>query len=109
MRIKRDFQIYEKKHRSGNTGWVVSLGQVNGKRRFRSFSTLEQAQSFKAKCLEKEALKNPIALSDMSELGRASMRLAMEKLKPYGADIGEAVDFYLKYAKPAKVSFSVAI
>jgi integrase len=92
---------------SGNIGWVVSLGIVKGKRKFRSFPTLEQAQAFKAKCIEKEALNNPGALSDMSELGRASVRLAIEKLKPFDADIGQAVDFYLKHAKPARGKINI--
>jgi site-specific recombinase XerD len=107
VRIKRDFQIYKKTHRSGNVGFLVSLGQVNGKRKFRSFNTLEEAQSFRATCLEKEALRNPVALSDMSELGRASVRLAIEKLKPFDADIGQAVDFYLKHAKPPKGKITI--
>jgi integrase len=107
VRVKNEFQIYKKTHRSGNVGWVVSLGMVKGKRKFRSFPTLEQAQAFKAKCIEKEALSNPGALSDMSELGRASVRLAIEKLKPYDAEIGQAVDFYLKHAKPPKGKITI--
>lgn len=102
MRVKKEFQIYSKTHRSGNVAWVVSLGMVNGKRKFKSCSSLEEAQQFKAKCEEKDALKNPTALSDLDELGKASIRHALEKLKPFDATITEAVDFFIKFAKPPK-------
>jgi integrase len=102
MRVKREFQIYERKHRSGNPGWQVSLGMVNGKRKFQPFTTLEAAQTFKAQCEEKQALSNPAALSDLDALGRAAIRHALEKLKPYDATITEAVDFFIKFAKPTK-------
>jgi hypothetical protein len=78
MRVKTEFQIYPKKHRSGNQGWVVSLGLVKGKRKFRSCSTLEEAQLVKAQCIEKNALRNPAALSDLSELGKASICHALD-------------------------------
>jgi len=107
MRLKTEFQIYEKTHRSGNKGWVVSLGVINGKRKFRSCSTLDEAQGVKAECEEKQALKNPVALSDLDELGRAAVRHALEKLKPYDATITEAVDFFVKFAKPPKGKITI--
>jgi len=102
VRVKTEFQIYPKTHRSGNKGWVVSLGMVEGKRKFRSCTTLEEAQRVKAECEEKQALKNPAALSDLDQLGRAAVRHALEKIKPFDATITEAVDFYVKFAKPPK-------
>src|SRR5436853_2254954 len=107
MRVKTDFQIYQKTHRSGNIGWVVSLGRVKGKRKFRSFRSREEAQAFRAKCLANAALNNPVVLSDMSELGRAEVRLAIEKLKPYEANINDAVTFFLKHAMPAKGKITI--
>ena len=102
MRVKREFQIYERTHRSGNKGWQVSLGTINGKRKLQPFTTLEAAQAFKAQCEEKQALSNPTVLSDLDALGRAAIRHALEKLKPYDATITEAVDFFIKFAKPTK-------
>jgi hypothetical protein len=107
MRLKTEFQIYEKTHRSGNKGWVVSLGMVKGKRKFRSCKTLDEAQRVKAECEEKNALKNPTALSDLDELGKAAIRHALEKLKPFDATITEAVDFYVKFAKPTKGKLTI--
>ena len=107
MRVKTEFQIYERTHRSGNKGWIVSLGMVQGKRKFKSFSTIEEAQQYKAQCEEKQALKTPNALSDLNELGCAAIRHALEKLKPFEATITEAVDFFIKYAKPPKGKITI--
>jgi integrase len=68
---------------------------------------MEAAQKAKADLLEKQALKNPAALSDLDELGRASVRHALERLKPYDASITEAVDFYVKFAKPPKGKITI--
>ena len=107
MNVKREFQIYAKTHRSGNPGWVVSLGKVNGIRKFEPFATLEEAQHFRAQCMEKDALKHPTVLADLSELHAASMRMAMAKLKPYDASIVEAADYFIKFAKPPKGNITI--
>jgi integrase len=80
---------------------------VKGIRKFRSCKTLDEAQKVKAECEEKNALKNPTALSDLSELGKAAIRHALEKLKPFDATITEAVDFYVKFAKPTKGKLTI--
>ena len=107
MRVKTEFQIYERTHRSGNTGWMVSLGTVKGKRKFKSFSTREEAELFKAHCMEKNALKNPAALSELDELGKAAVRHAQAKLAPFDSTINEAVDFFLKFSKPPKGKLTI--
>jgi integrase len=80
---------------------------VNGKRKFRSFSTKEEAELFRAKRDEAAALANPEALSDLSELGKAAVRHGMEKLKVYDATISEAVDYFIRFAKPPKGKISI--
>lgn len=93
------FPIYEKTHRSGNCSWVVSLGLVSGKRQFRAFPSREQAEHFRAAAIE-TASKQSESFADLSELARASLRVTLEKLKPYDVTLPEVADFYIKYAKP---------
>ena len=107
MRVKTEFQIYERTHRSGNKGWLVSMGTVNGKRKLKSCSTLEEAQLLKAKLEERNALKNAAALSEIDELGKAAIRFGLAKLKPFDASISEAVDFFVKFAKPPKGKLTI--
>ena len=42
----KSFAVYEKKHASGNVGYRVDLGLVNGKRTFKNFSSKVKAQEF---------------------------------------------------------------
>lgn len=86
---------------------MVSLGKVKGVRKLKSFSTLEEAQIFQARCEEKNALKNPAALSDLDELGKAAIRHAQAKLGPFDSSINEAVDFFIKFAKPPKGKITI--
>jgi len=109
--MNKTFPIYEKTHRSGNRSWMVSLGTINGKRKFRYFESREQAEHFRANCLETAAAKNPESFADLTELARASHRLAIEKAKAYGATVLDAVEFLIKYGKPpnGKVSIQEAM
>ncbi|HWL51223.1 MAG TPA: tyrosine-type recombinase/integrase [Chthoniobacteraceae bacterium] len=107
MRVKTDFQIYERTHRSGNKGWQVSVGMVNGKRKLKSCRTLEEAEYFRGQLIEKNALQNPAALSELDEVGKASVRHALTRLTAYDASLSEAVDFFLKYAKPPQGKITI--
>jgi hypothetical protein len=44
MRIKTEFQIYPKKHRSGRVSFLVNAGTVGGKRHLPAFETREAAE-----------------------------------------------------------------
>src|SRR5213082_3013328 len=98
MNSKKSFAIYEKKHASGNVGYHIDLGKINGKRSFKSFPTREAAERFREKCIKDEAHKHPLALSDINAAMRHEILAAVERLREYGANITEAVDFYIKHA-----------
>jgi hypothetical protein len=102
MRVKREFQIYKKTHRSGNVSWLVNAGKADGKRRLPAFKTREAAEHYRARLLERKALQSPSALSDLTTLAAANVRLALERLEPYEASLLDAVDYYIKFAKPSK-------
>lgn len=107
MRVKTEFQIYPKKHRSGNVSWVVNVGAVDGKRRFSTFPSREAAEHHRAKLIENQALKSQAVLADLTKLQGARVRLALERLEPYEASILDAVDFFIKFAKPPKGRISI--
>ncbi len=86
---------------------MVSIGKVKGVRKFKSFSSIEEAQRYKAQLDERHALDNEAALSELDELGKAAIRHAMAKLKPFDATLNEAVDFFLKFGKPPKGKITI--
>ena len=90
MRVKREFQIYKKTHRSGNVSWLVNAGNVDGKRHLPAFKTRDAAEHYRARFLEREALQSPATLSDLTTLAAASVRLALERLEPYEASLLDA-------------------
>ncbi len=75
---------------------------VRGKRKQPTFSIHEQALAFKRKADDEIRAKNPLALADIALATRYSVLNALEKLKPYSATLDEAVDFFIKHAKPPK-------
>jgi hypothetical protein len=89
-------------HRSGNVSWLVNAGNVDGKRHLPSFKTREAAEHYRARLLERKALQSPSALSDLTTLAAANVRLALERLEPYEASLLDAVDHFIKFAKPPK-------
>jgi site-specific recombinase XerD len=100
MRVKREFQIYKKTHRSGSVSWLVNAGNVDGKRHLPAFRTRDAAEHYRACLLERKALQSPSALSDLTTLAAANVRLALERLAPYEASLLDAVDYFIKFAKP---------
>jgi len=52
MSAKKSFSVYEKRHASGNVGYRVDLGLVNGKRMFKNFESRVKAEEFSRKCLK---------------------------------------------------------
>ena len=79
----KKFAVYEKKHASGNIGFRVDLGRINGKRTFQFFSTRASAEKFRQRCLTEEAHKSPSLLADINAVTRHEILGAVEKLKPY--------------------------
>ena len=111
MQVKTEATIREKRNKSGTVSFRVDLGMVEGKRKQPTFPTREQALAFKRKADVEVRAKNPLALTEIALATRYSVLNALERLKPYGATLDEAVDFFIKHAKPPKpaVTFQEAI
>ena len=107
MSAAKSFAVYEKRHASGNVGYRVDLGLVNGKRCFKNFTIREAAETFSKKCFKLEAQKNPNLLAEIDEVTRHEVLAALARLKEYRASITDAVDFFLKHARPAKADATI--
>ena len=103
----KSFAIYEKRHASGNVGFRVDLGLVKSRRTFKSFPTRDKAEAAQKKLQKEQAAKNPLLLADIDASTRHEILHAVEKLKDYRATITEAVDFFLKHARPAKADATI--
>ena len=107
MGAHKAFAVYEKKHASGNVGYRVDLGLIGGKRTFKNFAAKADAEAFQKKCLKAEAHKNPLVLSDIDAITRHEVLAAVSRLREYRATVTEAVDFFLKHARPVKAEASI--
>jgi len=107
MSAPKSFAVYEKRHASGNVGYRVDLGLVNGKRTFKNFPTLQKAEEFSKKCLTAEAQRHPSLLAEIDDVTRHDVLAALARLKEFRASITDAVDFYLKHSRPAKGEVSI--
>ena len=107
MSAPKTFAVYEKKHASGNIGYRVDLGLVNGKRTFRNFPSQVKAQEFSRKCLHAEAQKHPSLLAEIDAVTRHEVLAALARLKEHHASLTDAVDFFLKHSRPVKADATI--
>lgn len=107
MSLEKTFPIYKKNHASGNVGYRVDMGVMGGKRVFKSFPTEAAAEKFQRRCIEAEAKKKPVDLRDLSDVMRHEVLSALAKLREYNATITQAVEFFLKHARPAKANATI--
>ena len=107
MRTQKSFAVYEKRHASGNVGYRVDLGLVNGKRCFKNFTTREAAETFSKKCLKADAQNHPNLLAEIDDVTRHDVLAALARLKEFRVSITDAVEFYLKHARPAKADATI--
>ena len=107
MSAPKTFAVYEKKHASGNVGYRVDLGLINGKRTFKNFPSRVKAHEFSRKCLKAEAQKHPSLLAEIDAVTRHEVLAAMAKLKEHRASITDAVDFFLKHSRPVKADATI--
>lgn len=97
----RKARIWPQKHRSGNTTWKVLVGQKHdGRDEIHSFPTEAAASHFMQEWNAKLLAKHSEGLADLNHLARTEVLAALAKLDNYGATITEAVDFYIRHAKP---------
>lgn len=104
MKLEKTFPIYTKIHASGNVGWRVDMGYIQGKRRYIGFPTEADAKRHQKRCLELQAKQRPADLRDLSESMRHEVLAALAKLRAHNATITQAVDYFLKHARPASAN-----
>ena len=107
MQVKREAKINIRNLPSGNITYRIDLGKINGKRATKHFQNEDDARKFLLKVNAEFLKTNKGALQDLAQAQRYEVLSAIEKLKPINATITEAVDFYIRYAKPPKKLLTV--
>ena len=101
-------RLWPQKHRSGNVTWKVYVGKKNdGKPDVRSFETKALAESFRNEWNVRLVNSNTSGLGDLSTLARAEILLAIRKLEAFNATLPEAVEFFIKHARPERGTISI--
>ena len=108
-RAKRNLwpRIYTRHHRSGQTGYLVDLGKVNGKRERKTFPTKQDAEVFAAQARATKANEGTAAFA-LSADSRVASAKCLEKFAPYSATLVEAVDCYVDHVLEFRAAPSVA-
>ena len=93
--------LYPKTHRSGNQSWCVNIGKkANGKCDIRNFHSRKEAENFFNEWNLKLVQQSPHGLSDLNEIQRYEILAAIKKLEAFNATLPDAVNFFLKFARP---------
>ena len=101
-------RMWPQTHRSGNKSWKVQVGKkTTGKPDIRTFAREQAARAFRDDWNAKLVTGNTNGLADLSALARAEVLAALAKLEAFNATLPEAVDFFLKHARPAQGEISV--
>jgi integrase len=99
-------KIRRRVYRSGQVGWQVDFGLVEGKRVQRAYESEKDALAAIKQAGVAQA-RHGLLAGALSAKEMAEIVLAKERLKMTGASISEAVDFYLLHAgamtKPKKL------
>lgn len=85
--------ILQRKYASGKASFVIDV-VINGERLCRNFPTRQEAQTFSEQL---RAAKAGISVFALSPHIRAQATRCAEKLRPYGASLEEAVDYYIHH------------
>ena len=78
MRARKFFKIYERKGSSGNVGYLVDLGEVSGKRTFKSFALRTDAEAFQKQYVDQQAAEKPVVLEELNTATRHTVLAALE-------------------------------
>ena len=89
-------KIYKKVHRSGQVGYVVDLGLINGKRERRSFQSKVEAETFGEMARVKKQNEGPAAFG-ISDGVRVDASKASAMLAPPGVSLVEATRHYIDH------------
>lgn len=100
--------FWTQKHRSGNISFKVQVGKTNlGKPDIRTFHTEAEAIAFRDDWNAKLVTRDTNGLVDLNTVQRAEVLLALARLADFNASLGEAVDFFLKHARPERGQITV--
>jgi integrase len=101
-------KVRRRRYKSGNVGWQLDCGMVNGKRLQLAFETKDQADGEKTRRLAelKRGGELAFAITDEERLRYIAVR---DKLAVAGATIEQACEYYIRHAKPLRgpVTFDV--
>jgi integrase len=100
-------RVYSRSHRSGNVGYIVDLGLIDGKRERHSFKTKAEAETF-ADLKRTEKVNEGTAGLSLSQSTRVEAVKAEKLLKPHGATLLEATNYYLKHVIAFRNSPSIS-
>ncbi len=96
---KSGFSIRREKRSDGVPCWVVDLGIIDGSRRRKKFKTKTEAETFShQKWIEKENYGT--AALEISDQLRIEAKTSEKKLNEVGSSLSEAVNYFLKHARP---------
>jgi hypothetical protein len=88
--------VYSRVHRSGETGFIVDLGLINGKRERHSFKTKGEADTF-AEAKRTERLNEGTAALGLSQDARQDAAKALEILTPHGITLLQSAEYYSRH------------
>jgi integrase len=88
--------VYSRVHRSGETGFMVDLGLINGKRERHSFKTKEEADTF-AEARRAERLNEGASALALSQVDRQDAAKALETLRPHNVTLTQSAEYYFKH------------
>lgn len=96
-RKKRQWpNVYSRVHRSGETGFIVDLGLINGKRQRHSFQTKVEADTF-AESKRVERQNEGTAALGLSQETRQDAAKAAAILSPAGVSLLQAAQYYQQH------------
>lgn len=96
-RKKRQWpNVYSRVHRSGETGFIVDLGLINGRRERHSFKTKGEADTF-AEARRAERLNEGASALALSQADRQDAAKALETLRPHDITLTKAADYYFQH------------
>lgn len=96
-RKKRQWpNVYSRVHRSGETGFIVDLGLINGRRERHSFKTKEEADTF-AEIRRAERLNEGASALALSQADRQDAAKALETLRSHNVTLRQAAEYYAKH------------
>ena len=100
-------RVYTRRYHSGQTGYLVDIGIIDGKRIRKSFSDKQEAETFAEQQRVVRKNEGTAAYAVPLEI-RAEAAKCVTKLQPHGVSLTEATDYYLKHVVAFRQAPTVA-